>query len=248
MAVGAVYIWTYVYFIMRIYAEKNTETNDETEAQTFPESCTESLLHSKDHSDEDEVPITTSAGKISFMERAFQQIKDFAGKNNLKMVFAPSTIGAIVGFTIGIVSPIRKLMIGSDAPLRVIDSSASLLGEALIPAMTLIVGANLLKGLRRSGVSVGVIIGIIAVRYILMPLSGIGVVKLAHHFGMVGSDSLYQFVLLLQYALPPAMTVGIIAQLFEAGESECSVIMLWTYVVAAFALTLWSTFYMWLLG
>jgi hypothetical protein len=41
---------------------------------------------------------------------------------------------------------------------------------------------------------------------------------------------------------------GVMAQLFKAGESECSVIMLWCYVLAAFSLTLWSTFYMWLLG
>lgn len=41
---------------------------------------------------------------------------------------------------------------------------------------------------------------------------------------------------------------GTITQLFEAGESECSVIMLWTYAVASFSLTLWSTFYMWIVS
>jgi hypothetical protein len=46
------------------------------------------------------------------------------------------------------------------------------------------------------------------VRNIFLPLIGIGIVKAAHHLGMVESDSLYQFILLLQYALPPAMTVG----------------------------------------
>jgi hypothetical protein len=57
-------------------------------------------------------------------------------------------------------------------------------------------------------VSVSVIVGIVAVRNIFLPLIGIGIVKAAHHLGMVESDSLYQFILLLQYALPPAMTVG----------------------------------------
>lgn len=41
-----------------------------------------------------------------------------------------------------------------------------------------------------------------------MPLLGIGVVKAAQHLGLVGTDALYQFVLMLQYALPPAMAVG----------------------------------------
>ncbi|EEF33839.1 auxin:hydrogen symporter, putative [Ricinus communis] len=237
MAVGAVYIWTYVYFIMRIYADKSNEAVDTNE------SFRESLLPSRD------IPASSSNSLHAQLlrKRTFQRIKNFAGKVDLKMVFAPSTIAAIIGFTIGSVSAIRKLIIGTSAPLRVLDSSAALLGDATIPSMTLIVGANLLKGLKRSGVSMWVIVGIIMVRYVLMPVMGIGVVKAAYHFGMVGSDSLYQFVLLLQYALPPAMTVGIIAQLFQAGESECSVIMLWSYAVAGFALTLWSTFYMWLL-
>ena len=63
-------------------------------------------------------------------------------------------------------------------------------------------------GLKGSDVSRTVIIGIIAVRNIFLPLLGIGVVKAAHHFGLVGSDSLYQFVLMLQYVVPPAMSVG----------------------------------------
>lgn len=52
------------------------------------------------------------------------------------------------------------------------------------------------------------VIGIQVIRYVALPLAGIGVVKFARHFGLVGSDPLYQFVLLLQYALPSAMTIG----------------------------------------
>ncbi|WVZ17472.1 hypothetical protein V8G54_010454 [Vigna mungo] len=39
---------------------------------------------------------------------------------------------------------------------------------------------------------------------------------------------------------------GTITQLFGAGENECSVIMLATYSCAAVSVTLWSTFYLWL--
>ena len=119
--------------------------------------------------------------------------------------------------------------------------------EATIPSMTLIVGANLLKGsflswfnldcsasnwqnkfqifisvificpnhyifyllgLRRSEVGVLLVVGVIVVRYIILPLLGVVIVKAAHSWGMVGSSSLYQFILMLQYALPPAMSVG----------------------------------------
>jgi len=36
--------------------------------------------------------------------------------------------------------------------------------------------------------------------------------------------------------------VGTMAQLFDVGNEECSVILLWTYSAAAIALTAWSTF------
>lgn len=51
-------------------------------------------------------------------------------------------------------------------------------------------------------------VGIIAVRYIFLPVLGVLVVKGAIHVGLVQSDPLYQFILLLQYALPPAMNIG----------------------------------------
>ena len=93
-----------------------------------------------------------------------------------------------------------------------------------------------------------VILGIMAVRYIALPVLGVVVVKAAHHFGLVGSSSLFRFVLMLQYAVPPAMSTSTMSQLFEFGQSECSVVMLWSYGVAAISLTLWCSFFMWLVS
>lgn len=116
----------------------------------------------------------------------------------------------------------------------------------------------------------------IVIRYVLLPLVGLGVVKVAIHLGWVGSDKLYQFNLLIQFALPPATTLGTkslfystqinpcnicssslwklnvdagtMTQLHGVGENECSVLMLWTYALAPVALTIWSTLYMWFVG
>ncbi|OMO86957.1 Auxin efflux carrier [Corchorus capsularis] len=234
MAVGAIFIWSYAYPVMHSYAKSCTE-NDYT-----IKSCREALLPSS----RDSIASEECSGQESgITKKSLERIKMKMRKLKLKEVFAPPTIGAIVGFIIGTVSPIRKVLIGDNAPLRVFDSSTDLLGEPSITCMTLITGANLLRGLKGSEVNPLVIFGIIAVRNMLLPLCGIGVVKAASHFGLVGSDSLYQFILMLQYALPPAMAVGTITQLFQMGQSESSVILLWTYVVAAFFLTLWSTIF-----
>lgn len=41
---------------------------------------------------------------------------------------------------------------------------------------------------------------------------------------------------------------GTMTQLFDVAQEECSVLFLWTYLVAALALTGWSMVYMWILS
>jgi hypothetical protein len=62
----------------------------------------------------------------------------------------------------------------------------------------------------RGGASVppSVIAGVIVVRYILLPLLGTALVKGAVRLGLIQPDPLYQFILHLQYAVPPALNIG----------------------------------------
>ncbi|CAL0313088.1 unnamed protein product [Lupinus luteus] len=264
MAIGAIFIWTYVYNIMRISANKlHKEVNTSNDhsilkgSEEISESQQDSYsgtLNSAKYEVDDAYTILLSnteseEKKVPFLDKVKQHLRMISEKFNFSSIFAPSTIGAIVGFIIGVIPQIRKLLIGNDAPLHVIEDSATMLGNAAVPTLTLILGANLLKGLRgTSNPPLWTVVGIIVVRYIFLPLMGIGVVKGAIYLGLVQPNPLYQFVLLLQYALPPAMNIGTIAQLFGAGESECSVIMLWAYALASIAVTLWSTFFLWLVS
>ncbi|KAJ8545150.1 hypothetical protein K7X08_017733 [Anisodus acutangulus] len=102
------------------------------------------------------------------------------------MLFAPSTIATIVGIIIGVVSLLRELMIGNEAPLHVIHSSAYLLGNRDV-------GCNRSSGSEICGLAI----------------------MWDRHFGLVGSDPLYHFVLLLQYELPSAMTID-----FDLGATD----------------------------
>ncbi|CAN4123136.1 unnamed protein product [Withania somnifera] len=259
MAVGAIYLWSYVYNIVRISSSKSSkevEINDSSTSRSSREgsisqlgTATESLLPSKASPEQLELPSSRLDHKTQahLGTKLKQYMGNLSRKINLKRLLAPSTTGAIAGFIVGLVPQIRKLMIGDVAPLRVIESSATLLGDGAIPLLTLIMGGNLLKGLKGSGIQKSLLVGIIVVRYVALPLFGILVVKGAIHLGLVQHDPLYQFVLLLQFAVPPAMNIGTITQLFGAGESECSVIMFWAYALASISLTLWTTFFMWLL-
>ncbi|CAN1322613.1 Protein PIN-LIKES 1 [Linum perenne] len=236
MAVGAVYIWTYVYNIMRPSVTSLPAVSGSDEAEKLQISISSTTIN------------TAHDGTVTFItSKLKQRLCNKLARVNWNTIFAPSTIGVMVGLVIAVIPPVKNILVGEDAPLRAIQDSAALLGDATIPAMTLLVGANLLRGLKGSGVKKEVILGVVVARYVAQPIVGIVVVKGALHFGFIpNSDPLYQFILLLQFAVPPAMNIGTMTQLFGAGESECSVIMLWTYVLASVSLTLWSTCFMWL--
>ncbi|XP_058069870.1 protein PIN-LIKES 3-like isoform X1 [Magnolia sinica] len=268
MAIGSIFLWSYVYNVVRIsssWSDKSGIVNGVMASTNLPEErskarpgepiSTQNPTMCEHLEDQREPPSTRTEelnGKpmvpVPVPAQLKQILKTISGKVNLKKLLAPSTIGVIIGFFIGMIAPIRKLLIGENAPLRVIQASAALLGDGAIPTTTIIMGGNLTKGIRKSEVRVSLIIAIIIVRYIALPLLGVGVVEGAIHLGLVHKDPLYQFILLLQFALPPAMDIGTMTQLFGAGESECSVILLWTYSLAILSLTLWSAFFMWLVS
>lgn len=63
-------------------------------------------------------------------------------------------------------------------------------------------------GLRGSGIQPSLVLGVIVVRFLLLPIIGIVIVKGAIKLGLVHADPLYQFVLLVQYSVPPAMNIS----------------------------------------
>eukprot|EP00253_Pinus_taeda_P030513 PITA_30513 len=165
----------------------------------------------------------------------------------LEELKAPPTIGVVAGFIVGAIPQAKALLVGVSSPLRVIQDSISLLGDGTIPGITLVLGGNLVKGLSSSKLRPVVIVLVICVKLVLLPLIGIFVVTGASDLGLLPEDPLYHFVLMIQYAVPPAMNIGTMAQLFNVGEHECSVLFLWTYLLAAFSIIFWSTVYMWIL-
>lgn len=184
-----------------------------------------------------------SSGKMTSSDSLWAKLKQGA-QQIVEEIMAPPTVGAVLGFTVGTVPWLRSAFIGDSAPLRVVQDSLKLLGDGTIPCVILILGGNLTKGMRKTTMSRWVIAAIICVRYVILPVVGVAVVRSARVLGFLPPDPLYEYVLMLQFALPPAMSIGTMAQLYDVAQEECSVIFLWTYLVAALALTAWSTVFM----
>ncbi|TVU39635.1 hypothetical protein EJB05_13064, partial [Eragrostis curvula] len=272
MAIGGVYIWTYTHGVMKrsgeikrrlrqenigavtcvvdpnnsVSSEENKEpckNDNEDEISPVAKSVEEKAEH------QISVPLLEgstnhhqSGGTNSFWEKLKQRAHQITEE-----LTAPPTMGAVIGLVIGVVPWLRSVFVGSAAPLRPVHDSLKLLGDGTIPCLMLILGGNLTKGVRKSKVPPAVVAAIIIVRYVILPLIGVGLVRAARDMGFLPPDPLYQYTLMMHFAVPPSMSIGTMAQLYDVGQEECSVILLWTYLIAALALTIWSTVFMWIL-
>ncbi|WCJ32842.1 Auxin efflux carrier family protein [Euphorbia peplus] len=226
MALGSLYSWTCTYHLMRYWAAKCKEANI-MDLQTR-------LILKDEYEDEHHKSFWSK------LSRLLHHI--------LKELLTPPMVAAIFGLIFGSITILKNLIIGEGAPLHVFQDSINILSGGAIPCIALVLGGNLIQGLRGSRVKAWIVVGIVCVRYVIQPAIGIWIVKAAANLGFLPSDPLFQFVLMLQYAVPPAMNIGIMAQLFDVGQEECSVLFLWTYIFAALGLTFWSTIFVWILS
>lgn len=266
MALGGFFIWTYTFHLIRGSAAKLKALQAVVEVSKAPNNDLDASqeTHLLNGQDQENVAIVVASSKPAedTESHAIVSKESEHGKGNvsswtkltgflhqiLEELLEPPTVAAILGFIFGATTFLRNLIIGSEAPLRVIQDSIKLLGDGTIPCITLILGGNLTEGLRASKIKSWIVVGVICVRYIILPAIGMWVVKAAGHLGFLPSDPLFHYVLMIQYTLPPAMNIGTMTQLFDVGQEECSVLFLWTYLVAALALTAWSTIFMWILS
>ncbi|XP_056176198.1 protein PIN-LIKES 5-like [Syzygium oleosum] len=265
MALGGFYIWTYTYQLIRTSSMKYKAIRAAKEASKAPNIDPKSgsethLLKEKDGEQQAIVSVQWTKASGDAETQAISH--GDSDKTNtslwnkvreplhqvLEELMSPPTLAAIVGFIVGAITFLKNLIIGENAPLHVIQDTIQLLGDGTIPCITLILGGNLTQRLRSSRIRPWAIARVICVWYVILPVIGIGVVKAASKLGLLASDPLYHYVLMVQFSLPPAMNIGTMTQLFDVGQEECSVLFLWTYLFAAIALTLWSTAYMWILS
>ncbi|XP_073128808.1 protein PIN-LIKES 7-like [Henckelia pumila] len=249
LSIGGFYIWTYAYYLIKSASIKYKEMHGDRQDLLEPNKDLEAdenslLLHASSTQHAPIKPINTEDKQKS---KSWNKTLGFLHQI-WEEVMSPPVVAAILGFIFGTITFLRTLIVGDVAPLRVIYDSIKLLGDGTIPCITLILGGNLTQGLKRASVKPSLIIAVICVRYIILPIIGIGVVLGAAKLGFLPADPLFRFILMIQFTLPPAMNIGTMTQLFEVAQEESSILYLWTYIAAAFALTGWSTVFMWILS
>nr|XP_043608567.1 protein PIN-LIKES 7-like isoform X3 [Erigeron canadensis]XP_043608569.1 protein PIN-LIKES 7-like isoform X3 [Erigeron canadensis] len=269
MALGSFYTWTCTYQMiqgsaMKYIASKNNEELSNDANNDLDANQNSHLLSREDHDNIDRIMPSSNmtsddtenqriVGRglsgnedkktVSFSNQLADMIKKI-----VEQLLSPPTLGSFAGLVFGAIPWVKALLVGEKAPLRALQDSLTLLGDGTVPCLTLILGGNLIQGLQKASVGPTIIITVIIVRYLILPIIGIGVINLAATLGLLPVDPLFRFVMLIMFALPPGVNISTMAQFFSVGQEECAMLMMWTYLVAAFALTAWSTIYMWILS
>ncbi|KAJ7943039.1 Auxin efflux carrier family protein [Quillaja saponaria] len=176
--------------------------------------------------------------------RVVRRMRVVAEQTPIRHILQPPTIASLLAIIIGTVPQLKAFFFGYDAPLSFITDSLEILAGAMVPSVMLILGGMLAEGPNESSLGLRTTIGIIVARLLVLPLIGIGIVTLSDKLNfLVQGDSMFRFVLLLQYTTPSAILLGAIASLRGYAVSEASALLFWQHVFALFSLSIYIVIY-----
>lgn len=194
--------------------------------------------------------------------------KNKARNDLLKRIFSPPVVGSLLGMVVGFVPFLRKFIIHSNGLLNPIFEAMRTLGTAYLPAVLLVLSGSLLQsgGSPKPAAAPGTtpaatteavekkseesfVLKLAAVyfaRFLLMPLVGFSLYKLANQF-IPGSKQLFEkdplllLVLLLETCMPSAQNTTVILQLQGAKSAAARLArtLMIIYVLGIPAISFW---------
>lgn len=173
--------------------------------------------------------------------RMVRKIRIVAERTPIRHILQPPTIASLLAIIIGVIPAVKKIVYNPDGPLEFITDSLSIMSEAMVPSVMLILGGMLAEGPDQSKLGIRTTIGIIVARLLVLPVIGIGVIYLADKWNILISedDRMFRFVLLLQYATPSAILLGAIASLRGYAVKEASALLFWQHACAVVSLSVY---------
>ncbi|KAI9286439.1 auxin efflux carrier [Umbelopsis sp. AD052] len=161
-----------------------------------------------------------------------------SGWHRAREIFNPPLLAAIVALVVGITPPLKHLFFSQDGVFySSLTATIRQLGQACIPMVMITLGAELYTLPRDTSPSTKeMVTAIIILKMLVMPiLGGAAVLSLRQ---WVTDDPMLLFVLILLAASPTAINLMTISQMTRRYESETATVLFYSYLVAAFTLTI----------
>ncbi|CAI5534054.1 unnamed protein product [Closterium sp. Naga37s-1] len=163
-------------------------------------------------------------------------------------VFRPPVLAACLAMLLGMVPQLDFLFFHRDGALRFLTDALAVLGQAMIPCILLVLGANLVKGPGASALPIRTTLAVVVTRLLVVPLLGIAIVLSADRLGLLPpGDKMFRFVLLLQHAMPSSIQIGTACSLRGFGEQEVSAVLFFQHISAVFTMAVYLFVFFYLL-
>ena len=152
-------------------------------------------------------------------------------------------VSALLALLLAAATPLRPVLFDEDATLRpMVTDSVKTLGEAYVACAILVLGAGLAKVPAQMKLPWRTTAVVGAVRLVVMPaLAAAALYWAVPLLGGTGAtmDPAVVLVLLLESAGPPAINLGVMANLAGYKAEETAALLFWLYLIAALTLTGW---------
>jgi hypothetical protein len=155
--------------------------------------------------------------------------------SKVKSIFSPPVMGVSIGLVMGLISPIRKLLVGTGAPLQTVCNAFATFGRAASPLSLLVLTSSLALGIGignkpdtetptesgdkqlflRQWMCVSI------ARFFISPLLVLGMLNTFHFLGLIQNatqDPILWFISVLQGCMPSAQNLVLMLQVANKQE------------------------------
>ncbi|WIA30003.1 hypothetical protein OEZ86_000100 [Tetradesmus obliquus] len=161
----------------------------------------------------------------------------------------------VLGICCAAVGPVRGLLVDDQAPLHWLWLSLSWVGAAAAPLATMQIGAELMQaapvelGMRVSRWAQWLATAIaILVKLLLVPLMNVAIIRTAGMHTLVPpEDKVYQLLLLVEAAVPAAVTLLVVCGRVYPDIRPLSQMLFWQYVASLVTLPAFLVWFMYML-
>ncbi|CAI5475327.1 unnamed protein product [Closterium sp. Yama58-4] len=185
---------------------------------------------------------------VALLVRAPNTLGEVLKALHIYDVFRPPVLAACLAMLLGMVPQLDFLFFHRDGALRFLTDALAVLGQAMIPCILLVLGANLVKGPGASALPMRTTLAVVVTRLLVVPLMGIAIVLCADRLGLLPpGDKMFRFVLLLQHAMPSSIQIGTACSLRGFGEQEVSAVLFFQHISAVFTMAVYLFVFFYLL-
>ncbi|CAI5460324.1 unnamed protein product [Closterium sp. Yama58-4] len=185
---------------------------------------------------------------VALLVRAPNTLGEVLKALHIYDVFRPPVLAACLAMLLGMVPQLDFLFFHRDGALRFLTDALAVLGQAMIPCILLVLGANLVKGPGASALPMRTTLAVVVTRLLVVPLLGIAIVLCADRLGLLPpGDKMFRFVLLLQHAMPSSIQIGTACSLRGFGEQEVSAVLFFQHISAVFTMAVYLFVFFYLL-